>query len=241
MNKSKKNTITKDTAVKKPSRIEPLIANDQLLDNIRKIVLEIIQEELDRLKIMKKDKCNCHTGDVEDEGENEIDDPMDIDLTRVEEIRDLATVEGKINGHSVSVVLDSASNKGTTQFNFEHQWCERCDHVTGTIGAIGLGRWNHQSPFRPDRHVLQCAAPSGDHAVETEPLWLTVLIEHRAVGQAPDVQHLHLAVRSGFGASAWCQLGQQHAISQFAYAGSDFLCGEKTLFFFQCHFALRLG
>lgn len=36
---------------------------------------------------------------------------MDIDLTRVEGIRDLATVEGKINGCSVSVVLDSASNK----------------------------------------------------------------------------------------------------------------------------------
>ena len=36
---------------------------------------------------------------------------MDIDTTRIEEIKDLATVEGKINGHKISVVLDSASNK----------------------------------------------------------------------------------------------------------------------------------
>ncbi len=37
---------------------------------------------------------------------------MDIDLTSIEEeIKDLATVKGKINGHEISVVLDSASNK----------------------------------------------------------------------------------------------------------------------------------
>jgi hypothetical protein len=76
------------------------------LEDIRKIILEVIQEELNRLKIMKKGKCNCS----EDENESG-DDPMDVDLIRSEEIRDLATVEGKINGHSVSVVLDSASNK----------------------------------------------------------------------------------------------------------------------------------
>lgn len=62
---------------------------------------------MDRLKILKKGKCNCPPEDEE----NEVDDPMDIDLTRVEEIRDLATVEGKINNQPVSVVLDSASNK----------------------------------------------------------------------------------------------------------------------------------
>ena len=55
---------------------------------------------------MEKGKCKCSL-----ENETENDDPMDIDLTRVEEIRDLATVEGKINDHLVSVVLDSASNK----------------------------------------------------------------------------------------------------------------------------------
>lgn len=56
---------------------------------------------------MKKGKCKCPPEDKE----NEVDDPMDIDLTRVEEIRDLATVEGMINNQPVSVVLDSASNK----------------------------------------------------------------------------------------------------------------------------------
>ena len=69
---------------------------------------------------------------------------------------------------------------------------------------------------------------------------LTVLIEHRAVGQATDVPHLDLAVRTGLGAGAWCQLGQQDAIRQFANTGPGFFRGEKTLFFFQGNFALRL-
>ena len=68
----------------------------------------MIQGELDRLKIMKKGKCTCPEDNDKDE---DLDDFMDIDLVRVEEIRDLATVEGKINEYSVSVVLDSASNK----------------------------------------------------------------------------------------------------------------------------------
>ena len=35
---------------------------------------------------------------------------MEVDITRAEHIRDLTTIEGKINGQLVSVVLDSASN-----------------------------------------------------------------------------------------------------------------------------------
>ena len=82
------------------------------LENIRKIILEIVQGELNRLKITKKGKCTCPEDKDADKYESEdLDDPMDIDLTRVEEIRDLATVEGKINNYTVSVVLDSASNK----------------------------------------------------------------------------------------------------------------------------------
>jgi hypothetical protein len=38
----------------------------------------------------------------------------------------------------------------------EHQRCKRRDQVAGTIGAIGLRRWNHQAPFRADRHF--CSA-----------------------------------------------------------------------------------
>ena len=67
-------------------------------------------------------KANKHDDHLEVEKDTEEDaegpmDYMDIDLaysafsTRVEEIKDLATVEGKINDHKISVVLDSASNK----------------------------------------------------------------------------------------------------------------------------------
>src|SRR5581483_5095305 len=76
--------------------------------------------------ITKKDKCKCPTGltsSASNDFQDDDDNLMDIDLTRVKENReissfevfhgnkDLATVKGKINGHEVSVVLDSASNK----------------------------------------------------------------------------------------------------------------------------------
>lgn len=107
MSKSKKTApIKKTTIIEKPIDLDENIS----LKDIRQIILEIVQGELNRLKIMKNDKCTCPQHKHEDVVED-LDDPMDIDLTRGEEVRDLATVEGKINGHSVSVVLDSASNK----------------------------------------------------------------------------------------------------------------------------------
>ena len=42
---------------------------------------------------------------------SEIDDPMDIDLARIKNEKDLATVEGKIENLLLSVVIDSGSNK----------------------------------------------------------------------------------------------------------------------------------
>ena len=81
---------------------------DPLPENIRKLIREMIQEILGELNIapgfMKKS--------VEQEQYVEDDDPMDIDITRVDNnIKDLATVKGIINGKAVSVVLDSASNR----------------------------------------------------------------------------------------------------------------------------------
>ena len=105
--RSKKNAPIKSAPVVKKSVTKQIDIGENLsLEDIRKIILEIVQGELNRLK----KKCTCP--DKEDTGENEdSDDHMDIDLTRAEEIRDLATVDGKINDHPVSVVLDSASNK----------------------------------------------------------------------------------------------------------------------------------
>ena len=42
---------------------------------------------------------------------SEIDDPMDIDLARIKNGKELATVEGKIGNLLLSVVIDSGSNK----------------------------------------------------------------------------------------------------------------------------------
>ena len=82
-------------------------SNKQIdLNEIRKIILELIQEHFNQY-ITKKDNCICPVDEKNDDDE----DLMDIDATRIEEIKDLATVEGIINGHKISVVLDSASNK----------------------------------------------------------------------------------------------------------------------------------
>jgi gag-polyprotein putative aspartyl protease len=99
---------------------KPVVSINQLsLDDIRKLILELIQERFDQY-ITKKDKCKCPTGptgptsSASNDFQDDDDNFMDIDLTRVEEnqeSKDLATVKGKINGHEVSVVLDSASNK----------------------------------------------------------------------------------------------------------------------------------
>lgn len=82
----------------------------ELID-IRKIVRDMIQEEFVRLGITpeilaKKVNCECPA-----EEEEYIDDPMDVDLVRIENEKDLATVTGKIGGSLLSVIIDSGSNK----------------------------------------------------------------------------------------------------------------------------------
>jgi hypothetical protein len=96
---------------KKPVAIDRLSFED-----IKKLILELIQKQFDQYTA-KKDKCKCPISprlSEDSKNDDDNDDLMDIDLTRVEENqekKDLATVKGKINGHEVSVVLDSASNK----------------------------------------------------------------------------------------------------------------------------------
>ena len=107
--KQGKKSITNTT--KKPVAIDHLS-----LEDIKKLILELIQKQFNQYAA-KKDKCKCPISprfSEDSKNDDDNDDLMDIDLTRVEEnreIKDLATVKGKINGHEVSVVLDSASNK----------------------------------------------------------------------------------------------------------------------------------
>jgi hypothetical protein len=88
-----------DSSIDKPTEIQNLM---ELID-IKKIVRDLVQEELQRLGLSKQRNI------TPDEGY--IDDLMDVDLTWIENAKDLATVEGKIGKLVLSVIVDSASNK----------------------------------------------------------------------------------------------------------------------------------
>jgi hypothetical protein len=85
------------------------------LIDIRKIVHDLLWEELGKLEVTpellrKKVSFQCPE-EMVTKVIPDVDDPMDIDITWTEDVKDLATVEGIINGKPVSVVLDSASNR----------------------------------------------------------------------------------------------------------------------------------
>jgi hypothetical protein len=82
--------------------------------DIERIVRDIIQQELQRLGITNSSGFAQQKNNVSftlPEEEEYIDDPMDVDLTRIEDAKDLATIEGRIGDSSISVVVDSASNR----------------------------------------------------------------------------------------------------------------------------------
>src|ERR1700741_2184837 len=108
--KKSKPTVKKKDVIKKPASIDKPMESLQIqnlmeLIDIKKIVRDLVQEELQRLGIINPSSQK----DAQDEGY--IDDPMDVDLTWIENAKDLVTVEGKIGKLTLSVIVDSASNK----------------------------------------------------------------------------------------------------------------------------------
>jgi hypothetical protein len=108
--KESKPTVKKKDVIKKPASIDKPMESLQIqnlmeLIDIKKIVRDLVQEELQRLGIINLSSQK----DAQDEGY--IDDPMDVDLIWIENAKDLATVEGKIGKLTLSVIVDSASNK----------------------------------------------------------------------------------------------------------------------------------
>ena len=103
--------LLKKTPVPEVSEQTTEIQNLMELIDIKKIVRDLVQEELQRLGIInlpvQKNKVFFNPNPEEEY----IDDPMDVDLTWVENAKDLATVEGKIGDSAISVVVDSTSNK----------------------------------------------------------------------------------------------------------------------------------
>ena len=78
----------------------------ELID-IKGIIQELVQKELARLGFINMQTTETFV----DPNISETDDPMDIDIARIENEKDLATVEGKIADVVVSIVVDFASNK----------------------------------------------------------------------------------------------------------------------------------
>ena len=68
---------------------------------------------------------------------------------------------------------------------------------------------------------------------------LCALIEDRAIGQSPNVFHLHLIIRARLGAAAGREFREQDAVGQFARPFCGFFLGQKLLFGSQGLFALR--
>ena len=78
----------------------------ELID-IKGIIQELVQKELARLGFINMRATETFI----DPNISETDDPMDIDIARIENEKGLATIEGKIGDVVVSIVIDSASNK----------------------------------------------------------------------------------------------------------------------------------
>src|SRR2546423_14763772 len=111
--------IRKKVSIKKPAAeqiIQPKLSDDEKstefqnlmeLIDIKGIIQELVQKELARLGFINMRATETFI----DPNISETDDPMDIDIARIENKKDLATVEGKIGDVIVSIVADSGSNK----------------------------------------------------------------------------------------------------------------------------------
>ena len=117
--KSSSPVVRKKVSIKKPAVkqiIQPKLSDDEKstelqnlmeLIDIKGIIQELVQKELARLGFINMQATKTFI----DPNISETDDPMDIDITRIENEKDLATIEGKIVNVVVSIVVDSGSNK----------------------------------------------------------------------------------------------------------------------------------
>jgi hypothetical protein len=105
----KKVTVKKQVTQRTPTSPEDgtsELQNLMELIDIKGIVQELVRKELVRLGFTNTPSLPSIEATI-----SEIDDPMDIDLVRIKNGKELATVEGKIGNVSFSVGIDSMSNK----------------------------------------------------------------------------------------------------------------------------------
>ena len=113
--KSSSPVVQKKVSIKKPA---PKLSDNEKstelqnlmeLIDIKGIIQELVQKELERRGLGFINMQATET--FIDPNISETDDPMDIDIARIENEKGLATIEGKIGDVVVSIVIDSASNK----------------------------------------------------------------------------------------------------------------------------------
>ena len=128
------------------------------LINIRKIICEIVQEEISRLgllpspSIVKPKKYTTVPLKLRPLMQKNTstynDDPMDIDLVRLENSKDLLAIEGTVNDSKIQVLADTCANisfiskKVCDELNIEIDTSKR-HRITGASGlneTIGMAR-----------------------------------------------------------------------------------------------------
>ncbi|GET67235.1 hypothetical protein GLOIN_2v1790588 [Rhizophagus irregularis DAOM 181602=DAOM 197198] len=128
----------------KPTLIKAVTKNDSLSllrsADFRKLLREILREEL---KSARK-STEILEDLVEEKQEEDIreDDPMDIDIARLENTKDLLALDGKVNGIAIQCLADTCANASFIQREAAEELGLNIDKsITHNIsGAPGSGR-----------------------------------------------------------------------------------------------------
>ncbi|CAB4429324.1 unnamed protein product [Rhizophagus irregularis] len=105
--------------------------------DFRKLLREILQEEISSVR-----KVTEILEDQEQEEDIREDDPMDIDITRLENTKDLLALDGEVNGISIQCLADTCANASFIQRAAAEELGLVIDKsITHNIsGAPGTGR-----------------------------------------------------------------------------------------------------
>ncbi|UZO23107.1 uncharacterized protein OCT59_015451 [Rhizophagus irregularis] len=108
--------------------------------DFRKLLREILQEEL--LSARKVTEIPEDLVEEEQEEDIRVDDPMDIDIARLENTKDLLALDGEVNGIAIQCLADTCANASFIQREAAEELGLDIDKsITYNIsGASGTGR-----------------------------------------------------------------------------------------------------
>ncbi|GET53381.1 hypothetical protein GLOIN_2v1790588 [Rhizophagus irregularis DAOM 181602=DAOM 197198] len=140
----------------------------------RKLLREILQEEL--LSARKVTEIPEDLVEEEQEEDIRVDDPMDIDIARLENTKDLLALDGEVNGIAIQCLADTCANASFIQREAAEELGLDIDKsITYNIsGASGTGR-----TFGMVKGVTIKLTP--DYAI-TEDLAVLSGYKHREIG-----------------------------------------------------------